>query len=339
MNRRTVSPRCCLLACVATLALGQSGCLVFEKQTGYFVFPAGKDHIQALFVYENLAVGSEMKDKKDTGLDKAKADLVDLVEGKAFYLGSPLLRSSLKEVPKDPQGKLAFEHFNKHVTIRKGFFLQGGEGRFSYCQPIVINDAKAFFAGWNPLIGGNVAKMTEQALAAKELPANFDRKTLLLWQKAAKTSHAWLTYQPGRLAVAWPGSPQFFAKVKHEMLTQSMSQYRKRIAELAKEDNAETRKNLWQALEKDMAGFDRLLDMLAQTPWSVDHRPESLTLAIGLGAGEPLRIDAAIGDPLPPPGPLGAQLFEFSQTLKVPLRQNVTLDQVLDEFRKEHMGK
>jgi hypothetical protein len=66
-TRRLFVPRCPevimspllrrpLLSVAALLVFLSAGCVEFEKQTAYFVFPKDRDEVHALFIYEGIRV-------------------------------------------------------------------------------------------------------------------------------------------------------------------------------------------------------------------------------------------------------------------------------------------
>src|SRR5262249_45279498 len=83
------------LVAVALLTLGNTGCVVFEKQTMVVSFPKGSKEARVLMVYEGVRVGgTEPKD-----LENARKQLTALTQNKYFYGGHYMFPVELERRP------------------------------------------------------------------------------------------------------------------------------------------------------------------------------------------------------------------------------------------------
>ena len=150
-----LSPRHWAWPVLTLLALINSGCLEFDRQTAFVVFHPKGDQLQALFVYEGLRVGqSEFpRANEEKSFQRAKEELKMLVEGHIFYVGSPLMLIPLSSNPKRPQAEQELELLlQKHLTIRRGFFVESKKGEFAYCQPIAVPEPHKLVVALNDMI-------------------------------------------------------------------------------------------------------------------------------------------------------------------------------------------
>src|SRR5947208_1477553 len=98
-SRRLIVPRCpevpmsplsryLRLAVAALLVSLSVGCVEFEKQTVYAVFPRDRDEVHALVVYEGIRVDNA----NDMALKEARKQLAGFTDEKhAAFLGWPLI--------------------------------------------------------------------------------------------------------------------------------------------------------------------------------------------------------------------------------------------------------
>jgi hypothetical protein len=326
-----------LLMCLGILA--SAGCLEFEKQTAIFVFVPDRDEVQALFVYEGLHVGDSKSDKdpeknREANLKNARADLTGLVNGDHFYLGGTLPRIDLRVDDKTPaEDRNAIEFLKKHLTIRKGFFVTGEEGRLTYCQPITVREPAKLVAGLNDRISAGFAGMEEQPKDSV-----FDAETYQMVQKAGRDKHTWLKLEPGRLSYTMPATPGFVARLKREMVNvNQLAALRKQIDGL--QDKPEDTKALAAKWKSELDHIERSLASLAENPWSLDVRAKQMTFALGYGDGEPVRLQTPGSPPTMPAGKLETDLLAHARTLGAPFREGVDVETLLTEFQREHGGK
>jgi hypothetical protein len=79
------------------------------------------------------------------------------------------------------------------------------------------------------------------------------------------------------------------------------------------------------------------LSFWADNPWSFDQRRDRVVISLGVGGGEPIRLDC------PPNTPgeatkFDADLADYAKTLPVKFRKDVTVDSLIEEFAKQHAG-
>ncbi len=316
-----------------TAALLSAGCLDFEKQTIVLVFPKEGGNIQALFVYEGLQVG-------DNNLKNAKEQLEELVAGKAFYLGDPLLRIPLQAEPNEkisPEGKRFRELLQKQLVFSRGQFIAGKDGKLAYCQPITLQEPAKILAFLNGQITQSFLKSTEAGLAdPKKRGHGWDEGTLKLVQKAARQGHPWLRLEPGRLRWSMPGTPGFFTTMKRELFQlDHFAQFYKDLDVLAKVDPKEPKIKFGPGpLRERTKQMERILTLVAENPWSFELQPKQMTISAGVGQGHPLTITL----PTLRPAKLDQndkELYTHAATLGVDVRKDVTVATVIEEFKRQ----
>jgi hypothetical protein len=322
------------LLIMALLALTNTGCLDFEKQTMVVTFSKDGQDMQVLMVYDGLGVsGNNPKD-----LETAKDQLAQLVRGEAFYMGDPLVRVYLKpgkyDEPKD-WDKKAMKVLGKHIVLGQGLLLKTLDGRYAYCQPLTVRDPASFVAWLNQIIAEEAVDVlrAEPKKKGKKAEPIADEETITVIEKAAKNKFAFLRVEPGRIAFTVPGTPKFFADLKRDALGGGFDNIKKEVENLL--DPTTRDKVKPEQIRKLFDNLESEVNLLADTPWSLDQRRNQVTLALGWGDGHPFRLTVeSAGRPDGKKAKHNKDLFAFAETLGATVRDDVSLDQVLEEFQR-----
>jgi hypothetical protein len=303
------------LAVAALLVSLSAGCVEFEKQTVYFVFPKDRDEVHALLVYEGIRVDNT----NDSALKEAKQQLSDFTGEKQFaFLGWPFIWTQTPEAGDSDDVKLLKELLRKHVTIKNGAFYTRADGALCGYQTLTVRDASKFVAGIN-------GKISEGVIADKDKPSDsVDKASRELMLKAAGDKHAWVKLEPGRLSADVPMSPEMAKRMKRSAGGVDA------LADILKafDTPAPPRQQVEQ--------LKSTLSFWADNPWSFDQRRDRVVISLGVGGGEPIRLDC----PATPREATknDAALADYAKTLPVKFRKDVTVDSLLEEFAKQHAG-
>ena len=233
--------------------------------------PTKQSNASVLLVYEGIHADSEADLKTTEAILKTC-----FRDRQGFYYGHPLLGYFFTELPgqharKDTELEKRFRALMKqHVIITDaGLFLAPDE-RLCGWQVLRIGEPDRFVEACNGLISSHLAETVSTGLTEpKRIGKEWDRETVRLVRKAIRGHHHWLRLEPGRLSFTLPGSQPFFAALKRQFL-----------AGLPQDKGEDAR---------------RLQTMLSNTPLSIDQRRDRLTLALGVGDGEPMRVDCDYG--------------------------------------------
>jgi hypothetical protein len=315
-----------------------TGCLDFESQTVFIVF-SGKKDAHALLVYEGLNVHNASKDS----VKNAKTDLDNLVAGKVLYLGNAFARFPITEEAGKPdeEGKQFLALVNKHLTIDKGAFYTDHAGKLAYYHTITVRDAPGLVAGLNDFICQGVDKKTTAQLEKREeRPDNWDEESTRILQKAARSGYRWLQVEPGRVSLSLPRTPALVKGMKKEL--DSFTAALKGVVTVASEveaadplDPDKTRQRMSE-MRRMVENQLRTAQLLADLPWSFEQRRDRCILSLGLGDGEPLRLNLQANTrPTSPPGS-AEELLRHARTLGVPFRKEVMVDGLIEDFRRKH---
>jgi hypothetical protein len=235
---------------VAPLAFAITGCLDFERQTVIVAFPKDNKEVRCLFLYEGLHVGRPVEEAELNGAKEALAKLVN--DEDSFYLfnNTSLVRQKGVNAGDDAEKWTAF--LQKRLTIRSGACFYDEPGLCFY-QIVTIKDAKNFVAEINPLIGKSMGSAAEWVLADERLlPQGWDAETMRLIKKAAgDTKYTWFQMEPGRVTFTIPATPASRKQMRLEVRDSHLF-------------NAEQ--------------------------LSFDEPQDRLTIAIGLGGGDTIRV-------------------------------------------------
>jgi hypothetical protein len=303
------------LAVAALFVVLSAGCFEFEKQTVYFVFPKDRDEVHALVVYEGLRVDKD----NDMTLKDAKKQLADFTGEKQFaFLGWPFIWSLDPDAGDNDDVKRVKELLRKHVTIKNGAFYTRADGKLCGYQTLIVRDASKFVAG----INGHIS---DAVIADKDKPwDSTDRASRELILKAARDKHAWVKVEPGRISADVPMSPEMAKRWRRDAL------------------GVDAFADIFKALDTPAAPRPQLeqlkatLSFWADNPWSFDQRRDRVVISLGVGGGEPIRLDC----PATPreATKYDAALADYAKTLPVKFREGVTVDSLVEEFAKQHAG-
>jgi hypothetical protein len=319
-------------AVVALLALLNSGCLDFEKQTIMLTFPKDGKAVHALFVYEGLHVrGTQRKDDKP--LKDAMKHLGELVQGDVVIIADPIARIPLKRRAAEklpPEDERIIKLFEKHVSVPPGLFLTSKDGKLAYCQPLTLSEPQEAIAGFNRRISEEVLKELNQQPANGQSP--LDKETATLLKKSAENGYTWLRLEAGRLSVTMPGNRDFFTRLRrHAFDPRSIDQFDRNLDVLAKQQGDV--KPLLKRMHDDLTQVKAIIDLLVDSPWSVDQRHDQLTLTLGWGNNEPFHLmfptmrHATLDE-------RDKKLFAHAKTLGATVRDDTTVEAVLTEFQR-----
>jgi hypothetical protein len=313
------------------VSLVNAGCLVFDKQTMVVVFPKDAGEVRVLMVYHGLHVSG----KNDTDLERAKDQLAQLVRGEIFYMGDPLLRVCLKPGREDRPTEwdvAAMKTLNKHIVPGKGVFVADKDDRCAYCQPLTVRDPGPFVAWLNQIIGEElIDAIRAEPKGDKKLPPIMDKETKEMIERAAKQKFAFLRLDSGRIAFTLPGTRKFFADAKREIAVGNIADIKKSLEALA--DPAKKNAAM-DALRKQLDDMDSTANLLADTPWSLDQRPNQITLAIGWGDGQPFQLTVGSGKRSKGNEQHTKDLHAFGKTLGIPVRNNASIDHLVESFQR-----
>jgi hypothetical protein len=313
------------LAVAALLPLLATGCLDIEKQTVYVVTDKDRDEVHALLVYEGLRVSAP----NDAALKEAKEQLSQAIDKKLITLGGwPFILDLGPEKGDNEEAKKLKELLGKHLTIENGNFFTNADGKLCAYQRVKVKDASKLVAAGNGFIS--------QAILAEQPPekpaANAgDKEEEELLRRAARDRHAWLKLEPGRLSLTMPATPEAARRMKRDVLgVNRLEEVLKKLDPAAAEKQALAR----QQVEELKAGAS----FLADNPFSFDQRRDRVIISLGVGDGEPIRLEMPTKQPREA-SKVDGELTDYARTLKVKFRKGVTTESLIEEFRKEHGGK
>jgi hypothetical protein len=325
------------LVAVALLMLGNTGCVVYEKQTVVVAPMKGKE-LRVLLVYEGVRVsGPEKKD-----LDVAKEQLAGLAENKLFYGGhymAPLeIEPFLTQRERDSEDVMALRAmFKKHARLEAREFWLNKEGRLCFSQTITVPDAPALLADANAMISAKMKADTERRLARGPQPPREDKESLNLLLKASSDKgFQWIKAEPGRISVTIPSSPAVTADAKRYFFdVYGLDEMRKEVELLSAAKNDADRASLRKELTKHVQMHKVISTFLSEAPLSLDHRKDRVIVSLGFGDGEPIRLVCPMDEnPDIKPGQ-DAALIAHARKLKVPFKEGRDTEAVIADFLKK----
>jgi hypothetical protein len=188
-------------------------------------------------------------------------------------------------------------------------------------QTLIVRDASKLVAA----INGKIS----EALIAENPPESVDKASREMMLKAAHDKHAWLKLEPGRVSATVPMSWDMAKRSRQNALgVEGLAEILKGLEPPA--PSAPSRQQVEQL--KLAASF------WADNPWSFDQRRDRVVVSLGVGDGEPIRLDCPPTNPREPTT-FDAALADYAKTLPVKFRKDViTVEAIIEEFAKQHAG-
>jgi hypothetical protein len=325
-------PRWLRMAAAGLVAFLATGChAAFEKQTIYAAFPKDRDEIRALLVYEGIHV-HHSKNFQGDDVTLAKKELAGFVAEQEFCLlgGWPLQFNLAPEMGDSDATRKEKELLRKHLTIRNGAFYTRADGKLCAYQYLTVRDASRFVTGINGMISDSV--LAEISSESRIL----DRESQEMIRRAARDGHAWLKLEPGRLRADVPMTPASVRRLKHELLeVDRLSKLREALnPDKPKPAAPGTELELWATVKglRDAASFGD------NNPWSFEQRRDRVLISLGVGDGEPLRVESPTDQQGRKPTKEDAELAGYVRTLPVKFGKDVTVESLIEAFAKQDAG-
>jgi hypothetical protein len=302
-----------------------TGCtgLTYDRQEKVFVFTKGRPEIKVLLVYEGLRVLGD----RENSLKQAKEQLTELfVNRQEFWFGDgeTPLHFSLRNPTEGPPARLQ-PLLKKHVTIDAVEFFSSADGRLCASQVLTVRDPQPLIDGLNEIISELVAEKVREEFAkpAAENNGKMDEDSLRLLDAASQQKFRWLRIDSGRFSLTIPASPALSRQIKSELLrTQFLADAEDMLRrQNGKDAEAATR----------VARARNSLDSICNVPWSFDQRVDRLTVSLGYGGDEPIRVSPAHTSS-PPMTPLDKELIDFAHKLEVPFAARRESEAVVGQF-------
>jgi hypothetical protein len=315
---------------VAVACLSASGCLGFDKEVIVCTCSRDADEVRALLIYEGLCVSGNY----ESDLTRAKQELTALIKEKDFYLGGRFLHFTLEDPKPDakPEEKQRQALLQKHISKSNGTFYFDKDKKLCAWQTLTVRQAQMFVNAINESLSSSMLEAAAQSLADPQRGKDsFDKETLQEIQKAARAKYRWLQLEPGRLSFSLPGTPKTFADIKRQALHGLLVEEIERMVDPPKGAEPLTK----DAIRGRIKLLNDGIDFLAETAWSIDQRPDRLTISIGAGQGEPLRMILDNHNPHVP-RKQEADLIAHAQSIKVEFEPKQTTELLIAEFLKKN---
>jgi hypothetical protein len=269
-------------------------------------------------------------------LQTAEKQLTALSDNdRLFYGGYYLIPAELEKLdPKETESEKAKAvrmFMRSHIKTRGEAFFLNGDGRLCFVQALTITDVPAMIAELNAMISSEVNDGTAAVLAGTVKPeAWMDPETIKLLHKASsKKSFDWVKLEPGRVTFTVPMSPAGAANFKRQLFQlKDIQALRKQVDGLPSPDGRK------YDVRESLLALELVATFFADLPLSVDQRPDHMAFAVGVGAGQPLRVAAPLDESVKKKGAQDEELIKLARTLKVPFREGMTADGAIAAFLK-----
>jgi hypothetical protein len=332
-----------LYAMCAFMALCSAGCVIFEKETAVLLLSPDQDKAHALLVYKGLHTDADKKQLNDD-LQIVTAMFKDR---QAFYVGHPLFLLFLQP-PETLAGKFGEKEkvfqalLRQHLKIAHATLFMNKEGKLCGSQIIEVRQLGKFVEAINALISAEFTQLAKEKLGdEKNRGKDWDVQSLRMVQKAASESFPWIRIESGRVNFTLLGSPTFFAARKREVLDSLITEPLTHLLPApskAPKPAVVSREQLQEKLDE----MKLAVAFLTETPLSVDHRHDRLSLSVGLGNGEPVRlnIDYGYDKNWKKSGKSDNDIVAHARTLTDRLDRDVTTETLVTNFLREYaVGK
>jgi len=316
-----------LLAC--------SGCIDFEKQTAVIVVDPKNDSARVLLVYEGFHMSANKADKEVWQKDLAIVRTL-FQDKQGFYLVNPLFLQFLQEPPEfakmpvldDPEEKWrAF--LRDHVAIPSASLFLNKQGKLCGSQTLAVHGLGKLVRHVNERISEEFLKDVKHRLAnEKNRGDDWDVTSLLRVQNAAENHFQWQHVEPGRISFTPIGSQRCLTRWKRQFLDSSTNL--PQPAPQAANGKAAPAPPSQQELQAIIDDLRFMLRFLNETAVSIDHRRDRMTISVGVGDGEPIRLPFEY-KPIPPQASDG-DLLDYARTLQKKMAKDANLEELIREF-------
>jgi hypothetical protein len=189
-----------------------------------------------------------------------------------------------------------WQRLQQHLRLHNhGFFLDP-EGKLCFYQTIDIPNRLALVKEVNALISEQMAEYLAEARKGPHrwLPG-WDQESLRLTGQAIEKRYRWIEVEPGRVRFTRPATPTAVQELKKHILSLQMNRY------------------------------------ISENAWSFQQHSESVTISLGVGDGEPIRLVSSMEDRLPNGKP-ESELIAHARTLRVPFHKKAAARDLISGF-------
>jgi len=142
---------------------------------------------------------------------------------------------------------------------------------------------------------------------------------------------AWVKIEPGRINVMVPMTPAAATKAKQQLFRLKDLQDWRKEAE-AKAGNPALKRKFSET--DSIRAVELVATLFSDVPISVDQRHDHITIGVGVGNGEPIRIPCPDTGEATKEGAQDEALIQFAKTLKVAFKEGTDTESILAEFLK-----
>lgn len=309
------------------IVLGQTGCLIFSRQTIVIDYPEAGKEARVLFIYEGLRNGGDMK--------RSKEHLESLTLNKSLYFGDPILRLDFTAAP-TPRHQEFHTILKKRCRFEAGEFWLHPDAGLCYSHSIVIADPEATVAEFNRLISAVVKEETAALLAdPKKRPPEIDEETVkLAHQLSSEKSFAWLRLVPGRLSATVPASHKENARMIRGLFqAEEIEKIEKDLEKAPEDDDAD--KQLKKVLRRRLRNIQQVAAFVSEAPLSFDRRHDRTIISLGYGEGRPIVVPSDTLAMIEKNAGDKTSLIDFARTLPPAFREKDTTEAVIAKFLKK----
>ncbi len=323
-------------AVALTFFASSAGCVDFERETMVFVFPSNVPEVRGLLVYEGLGVDGKGADD----LQKATEQFTRIVtQGDEFCLGDNwiLHQRFVPDADDTPEQQRVKEFWRRHLVVRNGALFRNAAGKLCAYQTLTIRDANKFVDELNGHLCTWIAEFANGVLAEPEKrDKNVDEETIQLIKKAAESDFRWVDLEPGRINIAIPATDQTIRNVKRELLLSELTKLQDIVANggqpQAGEDEKQAAERRLKLVGNELVGLTASAKLIADLPLSLDHGHNRVTISFGVGSGNPMRFTTPENKKKTPDE---KELLKLAKSLKVPFREDLKPDTLIEEFINE----
>jgi len=129
------------------------------------------------------------------------------------------------------------------------------------------------------------------------------------------------------------------ARFKRGLIAEAVEGVKKAARQPDTPDKTDPKKTVRDlALQRALDLLEGQAELLTEAPLSFDQRKDRVTISLGLGDGEPLRLAAPFAGPVEK-RKLEEELIAHAKTLKAPFKEGVTVEGLIADFLKEAAKK
>ena len=265
-------------------------CLEFDAQEIILRHDTEKDQIDCVLIYRGLHAEDNRDRTPDQQIESALKEYESVMEtGRFFFWDNWPAAINLTKADRSPLAPLA-----EHIDVENGVLFTDPKGVLCGYQFLRIREASVFMEKANRLLRVALEGLMLTGIQSGELQHRFDTETRDLVREYLRSGKALLTLDGNRIAAHLPFSPADVQVLTNAFEEEMLTTFQRDLV-AAEAIEASSGKTDASGETEPMQALGRLpsFRFFWDNPFSIERRPESVTIALGTSDATPLHLRKA----------------------------------------------